>query len=41
MEVMSSESDTTIEIPEVKYQAVRAHCKKLELQGFVTREEKI
>jgi hypothetical protein len=33
---MSNDSDTSIDIPEVTYEAVRAHCKKLELQGFVT-----
>jgi len=36
LEVMSNDSDTSIDIPEVTYEAVRAHCKKLELQGFVT-----
>jgi hypothetical protein len=39
MEVMSNDSDTTIEIPEVNYQAVGAHGKKLLIQGFVTRVE--
>jgi hypothetical protein len=39
-EVMTNDSDTTTEIPEVNYQAVGEHCKKLQLQGFVTRVEK-
>jgi hypothetical protein len=34
-EVMSNGSDSTIEIPEVKYQVVGAHCKKLDTQGCV------
>jgi hypothetical protein len=38
--VKSNDSDTTIEIPEVKYQAVGEHCKKRQLQGFVTCEQK-
>jgi hypothetical protein len=39
-EVMSNDSDTTIEIAAVKYQAAGAHCNKLEPLGFVTRVEK-
>jgi hypothetical protein len=39
LEMMFNDSDTT-EIPEVKYQAVGAHCNKLQIQGFVTRVEK-
>jgi hypothetical protein len=35
-EVMSNDSDTTTEVPEVKYQAVGAHCKKRDFQGCVT-----
>jgi len=37
-EVMSN--DTRIIIPEVKYQAVGAHCKKLDIQGCVTGVQK-
>jgi hypothetical protein len=40
LEVMSNNSDSTIEIPEVKYQAVGAHCKKLDIQGCVTGVQK-
>jgi hypothetical protein len=40
LEVMSNNSDTTIEVPEVKYQAVGAHCKKLDIQGCVTGVQK-
>jgi len=37
-EVMSN--DTTIQRLEVKYQAVGAHCKKLDIQGCVTGVQK-
>jgi hypothetical protein len=37
---MYNDTDTTTEVPEVKYQAVGAHCKKLDIQGCVTGVQK-
>jgi hypothetical protein len=40
LEVMSNGTDTAIKIPEVSYQAVGAHCNKLDIQGCVTGVQK-